>query len=134
MSSEPIVSHGRGGAGNIEHDEKAYTDGEIVREGALGDQGDGPYSSGRGGAGNMESPSLKPRKGSAMPGDDDVVPETAMRPEPAYENFHTGRGGEGNVHRDRPAGHEHEGLKEKAKHLFGGGKKEGGGEGGGVRG
>lgn len=72
MSSDPITSHGRGGkhilssytnprkiqttansflscasgAGNIERDEKAYTDGEIVREGPLGDQGDGTYSSG----------------------------------------------------------------------------------------
>ncbi len=71
MSSDPIVSHGRGGntplalsislrlsrpslthsppasgAGNIEHDERAYADGEIVREGPLGDQGDGAYSAG----------------------------------------------------------------------------------------
>ena len=44
--SDPIVSHGRGGAGNIAHDEKAYTDGDIVREGPLGDQGNGPYSTG----------------------------------------------------------------------------------------
>lgn len=81
----------------------------------------------RGGAGNIESPSIKPRKSSTVPGDADVVPETALRPGHEYENFHTGRGGEGNVHRDRPTGqgHEHEGLMEKAKHLFGGGKKEG---------
>ncbi|CAD6564261.1 MAG: hypothetical protein ASARMPREDX12_002604 [Alectoria sarmentosa] len=148
-------------AGNIEHDEKAYTDGEIVREGPLGDQGDGVYSSGvrvpppsppihlsllpkekdptattspiltitnasqRGGAGNMDSPSLKPRTGSTVPGDSDVVPETALLPRHEHETFHTGRGGEGNVHKDRPTtGHEHEGLKEKAKHLFGGGKKD----------
>lgn len=45
-SSSPITSHGRGGAGNIAPDEKAYTDGEIVREGALGEQGDGAYNSG----------------------------------------------------------------------------------------
>lgn len=64
-----------------------------------------------------------------MPGDTDVVPETAMRPGQECENFHTGRGGEGNVHKDRPTGHEHEGLKEKAKHLFRGGKKVGDGEG-----
>lgn len=63
MSSDPIISHGRGGniplqsrtlillfesianaspphsgAGNIERDEKAYADGEIVREGPLGDR------------------------------------------------------------------------------------------------
>jgi len=45
-SGSPIISHGRGGAGNIAPDEKAYTDGEIVREGSIGDQGDGAYSSG----------------------------------------------------------------------------------------
>lgn len=70
----------------------------------------------------MDSPHIKPHQGGAHPGDVDVVPETAMRPAKAEsENFHTGRGGGGNVHRE---GHEHEGLKEKAKHLFGG-KKEG---------
>ena len=46
MSSDSIVSHGRGGAGNIAPDENTYADGEIVREGPLGDQGDGAYSSG----------------------------------------------------------------------------------------
>lgn len=66
----------------------------------------------------MESPSVKPRKGSAIPGDADVVPETAMRPEGEHESFHTGRGGGGNVHKE---GREHEGLKERARHLFGGG-------------
>lgn len=48
MSGAPITSHGRGGAGNIAADETPYTDGEIVREGPLGDQGDGPYSTGVG--------------------------------------------------------------------------------------
>ena len=43
---DPIVSHGRGGAGNIERDPTAYTDGAITREGPVGDQGDGAYSSG----------------------------------------------------------------------------------------
>lgn len=43
-----------------------------------------------------------------------------------YDNFHTGRGGEGNVHRDgKPAGQEHEGVLKKVEHMFGGGKKEG---------
>lgn len=44
--SDPLVSHGRGGAGNIERDSNVYTDGAIVREGPTGDQGDGAYSSG----------------------------------------------------------------------------------------
>ncbi len=46
-----------------------------------------------------------------------------------YDNFHTGRGGEGNVHRDkstgRETGREHEGVLKKVEHMFGGGKKEG---------
>lgn len=46
MTGDPIVSHGRGGAGNIAPDETRYTDGEIVREGPVGDQGDGAYSTG----------------------------------------------------------------------------------------
>ena len=40
------ISHGRGGAGNITPDETPYADGGIVREGPLGDQGDGSYSAG----------------------------------------------------------------------------------------
>lgn len=68
----------------------------------------------------MDSPSMK---ATEVPGDTDVVPETAMRPT-QHENYHVGRGGEGNVHKEHATGHEHEGLKEKAKHLFGGGKKE----------
>ncbi|KAL6715792.1 hypothetical protein ACLMJK_006753 [Lecanora helva] len=120
--SAPITSHGRGGAGNIAPDEKSYADGEIVREGPLGDQGDGAYSTGRGGAGNIDSPSLKPSTGT--PGDSDVVPETATKVG-QYENYHTGRGGEGNVHKEKKEGHEHEGLAAKAKHLFHHEKKEG---------
>lgn len=46
IMSDPLVSHGRGGAANIGKDSTPYTDGEIVREGPVGDQGDGPYSSG----------------------------------------------------------------------------------------
>lgn len=63
----------------------------------------------------------------------DIVPETATRPA-EYENFHTGRGGEGNVHREKYGGHSgpqrgregsqervghKEGLVEKARHLIG---------------
>ncbi|KAL2041405.1 hypothetical protein N7G274_005787 [Stereocaulon virgatum] len=139
MSSDPIVSHGRGGAGNIAPDQKSYTDGEIVREGPLGDQGDGAYSSGRGGAGNISSPGLRPTKGKS-PGDTDVIPETAMRVGGGeHDRYHVGRGGEGNIHREeggvleaKEKGHGHghkEGLVEKAeKKIEGvlGHKKDGG--------
>lgn len=43
------VSHGRGGAGNINPDNTVYVDGEVVREGIVGSHGDGAYSAGRGG-------------------------------------------------------------------------------------
>ncbi|KAK0515714.1 hypothetical protein JMJ35_001748 [Cladonia borealis] len=97
---DPIISHGRGGAGNITPDPTSYADGGIVREGPLGDQGDGSYSAGRGGAGNISSPGLHPTKGK-IPGDADVVPETATKVLGAdYNKFHVGRGGEGNIHRE----------------------------------
>merc|ERR1712093_220906 len=91
------VSHGRGGAANIGPDPNTYTDGEIVREGPVGNQGDGPYSAGRGGAGN-------------------IVPEPALRVA-KEESHHVGRGGAGNeahVHEDK----KHEGLADKIKHIF----------------
>lgn len=59
---------------------------------------------------------------------EDVIPETAMRSGEGHENFHTGRGGEGNIHREKygghsgPQGQQHEGLLEKAKHALGIGK------------
>ena len=43
---DPLASHGRGGAGNIAPDENTYVDGEITREGPVGNQGDGAYSTG----------------------------------------------------------------------------------------
>jgi hypothetical protein len=43
------VSHGRGGAGNINPDDTKYVDGAIVRAGPEGSHGDGAYSAGRGG-------------------------------------------------------------------------------------
>lgn len=43
------VSHGRGGAGNIDEDDTKYVDGEVVRSGVEGSHGDGAFSSGRGG-------------------------------------------------------------------------------------
>ncbi|KAK9419567.1 hypothetical protein SUNI508_07303 [Seiridium unicorne] len=45
----PEVSHGRGGAGNINPDDTQYVDGEIVRAGTPGSQGAGAFSTGRGG-------------------------------------------------------------------------------------
>lgn len=45
----PEVSHGRGGAGNINPDDTKYVDGEVVRVGAEGSHGDGAFSTGRGG-------------------------------------------------------------------------------------
>jgi hypothetical protein len=43
------VSHGRGGAGNINPDDTKYVDGEVTREGVVGSHGDGAFSAGRGG-------------------------------------------------------------------------------------
>ncbi|SLM40065.1 Protein of unknown function DUF3602 [Lasallia pustulata] len=102
MSSEPIVSHGRGGP--------------------VGDQGDGAFSTGRGGAANIGSPKINPTL--KHPGDEDVIPETAVRPGDVQENYHTGRGGEGNVHVGHADGEEHVGLADKLKGKLGLGKKE----------
>ncbi|KAL8944236.1 MAG: hypothetical protein Q9211_000666 [Gyalolechia sp. 1 TL-2023] len=135
------VSHGRGGklqspfrsstnlcamtlatgAGNINPDSTPYTDGEIVREGAVGDHGDGPYSAGRGGAGNIGSPHVKPTNVGSQRGDSDIIPETALRESGASgENYHIGRGGGGNVHKEKHDGEagEEKGLGEKLKHKL----------------
>ncbi|KAL1986723.1 hypothetical protein VTN96DRAFT_5928 [Rasamsonia emersonii] len=109
--NEPIVSHGRGGQGNIGADPTKYVDGEIVRKGPVGDQGDGAYSAGRGGAGNIGSPNVRP----STPGkahDTEVVPEISIRPSDG--DYHTGRGGQGNVHLD-PEHHKKGKGKEKAE-------------------
>ena len=45
----------------------------------------------RGGVGNIDSPGTKAQ--NKIPGDTDVVPETALRPAgegSGYENYHTG--------------------------------------------
>lgn len=59
-----------------------------------------------------------------------------MRSAEGYENFHTGRGGQGNVHRAEFGGHsnaqpdhktsehKHESILDKAKHAVGLDKKE----------
>ncbi|KAI4152304.1 MAG: hypothetical protein LQ341_000737 [Variospora aurantia] len=73
----------------------------------------------RGGAGNIDSPRVKPSNPASKAGDIDVVPEPALRePGPGYENYHTGRGGGGNVHKEKHNTEtgEHEGLGEKIKH------------------
>lgn len=60
---------------------------------------------------------------SDAPPSEDVVPEPATRAGD-YDNFHTGRGGQGNVHKEKYGGHSSpdrgkEGLGDKVKHLFG---------------
>ncbi|PKY08026.1 hypothetical protein P168DRAFT_277662 [Aspergillus campestris IBT 28561] len=106
---EPIVSHGRGGQGNIGADPTPYVDAGIVREGVYGDQGDGAYSAGRGGAGNIGSPNVRPT--STVPHDTQVVPELAVR-KSIDGDYHVGRGGQGNVHLDEQRRKE----KEEKKH------------------
>ncbi|KAI0428965.1 hypothetical protein F5Y09DRAFT_343174 [Xylaria sp. FL1042] len=90
--SAPEVSHGRGGAGNINPDNTEYVDGEIVRQGDVGTHGDGAYSTGRGGAANIAD-----KEAPAAPrADHEVVPAAAVRPS-IDGDFHTGRGGAANV-------------------------------------
>ncbi|KAI9720057.1 MAG: hypothetical protein M1812_003184 [Candelaria pacifica] len=106
------------GQGNINPDSNVYADGEIVREGPVSGHADeGPVVTGRGGAGNIGSPRQKPTERN----DQEIIPETAIRDNgPGYENYHVGRGGEGNVHKDKTShseGHNghHKGLGEKIK-------------------
>ncbi|KAK0867024.1 hypothetical protein LTS02_004379 [Friedmanniomyces endolithicus] len=141
---DAIHSTGRGGAGNIGQDPSTiYTDGSITREGPLGESSrtnGADYSAGRGGAGNIvDTPhhnlhNVQGGRESPAPvmRSEEVVPETAMRSAQWYENYHTGRGGQGNVHRDAFGGHSgparkegkgEGGLLEKAKAVFGGGGK-----------
>ncbi|KAF2187723.1 hypothetical protein K469DRAFT_704659 [Zopfia rhizophila CBS 207.26] len=120
MAPDPIVSTGRGGAGNIGPDSHTYADGGIVREGIQGESLDPAFSTGRGGAGNVsKSPNLRPQEG--LRGSQDIIPETALR-EGHQENYHTGRGGGGNVHKEKYGGHTHDPNKEsildKAKHAL----------------
>jgi Protein of unknown function (DUF3602) len=126
--SQPI-SHGRGGkcsilgiyqieltvagAANIRPDETVYADGEIIREGAVGDQGDGMYSTGRGGTGNISG---KPVDVVGQPHDETIVPETATRLS-KEESHHYGRGGQGNVQHVHEK-KEKESLLDKAKHAL----------------
>lgn len=113
------------GAANIRPDDTPYADGEIVREGPVGDQGDGPYSAGRGGAGNIAKDAVS----GGQVGDSDVIPETAVR-EAKHENYHYGRGGAGNEFHSKPKEEEkivqygfekkvpHDSLKDRVKDIF----------------
>ncbi|KAK5124312.1 hypothetical protein LTR85_002015 [Meristemomyces frigidus] len=120
------------GAGNIGEDKNTYVDGDIVREGVVGESERPEYSAGRGGAGNMVgsprsgSPRIgSPRAGTPVSASEEVIPETAMRPADGQENFHTGRGGQGNVHKDKYGGHSSpqggrkQSIVDKAKHAVG---------------
>ncbi|KAI0534252.1 hypothetical protein GGR58DRAFT_516290 [Xylaria digitata] len=122
--SGPEVSHGRGGAGNINPDSTEYVDGEIVRQGEVGTHGDGAYSTGRGGAANITDKETP----AAPRADKDVVPAEAVRPS-VDGDFHTGRGGVANVVHTPEAKEENgaaatkapnQGLADKLKHkIFG---------------
>jgi len=114
----PLVSHGRGGAANIGADPTPYVDGEIVREGPAGDQGDGAFSTGRGGAANIGSPGVK----ATTAADHEVVPEMNIKKVGPEDTYHVGRGGEGNFHKGTSSNHE--GLADKLKHKLFGKKKE----------
>ena len=120
------------GAGNIGEGEGTYADGDIVREGVVGapsHPGGGEYSAGRGGVGNMVDP---PNKGGSV----EAIPETATKgPGDHYEDFHTGRAGAGNVHKEKYGGHtkpqtpeqkgkQGGGFVEKAKQAVGLDKKK----------
>lgn len=99
---EPNVSHGRGGVANIGHDSFPYVDGEIHREG----EGVSKLT-GRGGAGNVDE--------EKDPGKEyDVVPEPAKIEAHENEPYHSGRGGQGNVH-GAGSSLAHEGLADKLK-------------------
>ncbi|KAF1840603.1 uncharacterized protein K460DRAFT_371809 [Cucurbitaria berberidis CBS 394.84] len=121
MTTQPIHSTGRGGAGNIGPDSALYTDGGLVREGVQGESVDGDFSTGRGGAGNIgKSPRLGPQPSEGRRSVD-LVPEINTR-EPQDE-FHTGRGGAGNVYKEKYGGHSSPdgrkpGLTDKVKHVL----------------
>ncbi|KAI1160265.1 hypothetical protein F5B18DRAFT_532192 [Nemania serpens] len=125
----PEVSHGRGGAGNINPDDTQYVDGEIVRQGDIGTHNDGAYSTGRGGVANITDKHVP----AAPRADKEVVPAEATRAS-IEGDFHTGRGGAANVvHTPEPeskapaaaaAKPPNQGLADKLKHkIFGAFKK-----------
>lgn len=50
--------------------------------------------------------------------DDIAIPEVALRHSQENENFHVGRGGEGNVHHAEPTTKHPEGLADKLKNKL----------------
>ncbi|KAK8113750.1 uncharacterized protein PG998_001758 [Apiospora kogelbergensis] len=115
--SAPEVSHGRGGAGNINPDSTQYVDGEITRQGEEGTQNAGPYSTGRGGGGNIGEPGKEP----GLRTDKDVVPAAATR-HSEEEPYHTGRGASKKKVADSatPAAKQQTSTADKLKHkVFG---------------
>ncbi|KAM3510218.1 hypothetical protein MY10362_000136 [Beauveria mimosiformis] len=116
------VSHGRGGAGNINPDDTPYVDGEVVREGVIGSHNDGVYSAGRGGAGNIADKGHPATERK----DRDLIPEAAIRHSTDTSDYHTGRGGAGNEHHTgggsgHAAHHRDDTHKDKGGHGDGGG-------------
>ena len=110
----PEVSHGRGGAGNINPDDTKYVDGEVVRAGVQGSHNDGAFSTGRGGAANIGDAGTR----SSQRLDKDVVPDSAVRPS-ADGPQHVGRGGAGNAHKkEGEAVVPHKGLADKLKDMI----------------
>ena len=76
----------------------------------------------------VPSPKVAP---ADQPGSAEAIPEPAMKAGEQYPDYHTGRGGGGNVHRDKYGGHskpQHEkhegGFLDKAKHAMGLDKKK----------
>jgi hypothetical protein len=81
----------------------------------VGDHGDGAFSTGRGGAANIGSPKV----GATTRKDEIAIPEVALRPSMEDQNYHTGRGGQGNAHLSGPQGNKHpEGLADKLKNKL----------------
>ena len=118
------------GAGNIGSDSNTYADGGIVREGTAGESERAEYSAGRGGAGNILPGSPRPGTSRAntplastahVASEEDIVPETATRSAEGHENFHTGRGGGGNVHKEKYGGHS---TRKEQEEANGGAKGE----------
>ncbi|EEQ32162.1 conserved hypothetical protein [Microsporum canis CBS 113480] len=80
--STQVVSHGRGGQGNIAADSTKC----VLKDFTAPER--------RGGIGNIGSPNIPPSRG--RPHDVDVIPPSAVR-QSSGTDYHVGRGGQGNV-------------------------------------